>query len=73
MFEENPARLLTTDQAASYLSFERRTLEGWRHRGGGPPFVRVSARGVRYRRSDLDGWIGERLRMSTSDPGPGEG
>jgi len=70
MQASTPDRLLTTRQAADYLNFDRRTLEGWRLRGGGPRFVRISARSVRYRRSDLIRWVRERLRTSTSDPGP---
>jgi hypothetical protein len=31
-----------------------RTLEAWRRRGYGPPFLRLSPRLVRYRASDLD-------------------
>lgn len=61
--------LLTTADAARLLGYSPRALEGWRLRGGGPCFVRISARSVRYRRSDLDAWIEERLRRSTSDPG----
>jgi excisionase family DNA binding protein len=64
--------LLTTRQAARLLGFSPRALEGWRLRGGGPAFVRVSRRSVRYRRADLDRWAEERLRISTSDPGPTE-
>jgi predicted DNA-binding transcriptional regulator AlpA len=70
------AILLTERQAADALGFTPRTLAEWRYRGGGPPFVRVSARAVRYRPDDLDAWARERLRTSTSDPGPagmGEG
>jgi excisionase family DNA binding protein len=60
------APLLTTRQAAEYLNYELRTLESWRHRGGGPRFVRVSAKSVRYRSADLEAWIEERVRTSTS-------
>ena len=69
MHERTP--LLTTRQAADYLGVQPRMLEMRRHRGGGPPFVRLSARAVRYRMSDLDDFIERRLRNSTSDPGPG--
>lgn len=62
-------RLLNQKQAASYLNMSARFLEARRHRGGGPPFVRVSARAIRYRPEDLEAWIGERVRTSTSDTG----
>jgi len=61
--------LLTEKQAARVLGFSPRTLQAWRVRGGGPAFVHVSARCVRYRREDLETWISERLRISTSDDG----
>jgi predicted DNA-binding transcriptional regulator AlpA len=61
--------LLTEAQAAQLLGFSPRTLQAWRVRGGGPTFVHVSARCVRYRREDLEAWITERLRISTSEYG----
>jgi predicted DNA-binding transcriptional regulator AlpA len=61
--------LLTEKQAAHFLGFSSRTLQSWRFRGGGPLYVSVSPRCVRYRREDLRQWIEERLRTSTSDPG----
>lgn len=61
--------LLTEAQAAQLLGFSPRTLQAWRVRGGGPTFVHVSARCVRYRREDLEAWIEERLRISTSEYG----
>ncbi len=61
--------LLTTTEAAEYLGVTPRCAEAWRVRGGGPPFIKISARAVRYRLSDLNRWIEERLRTSTSDDG----
>ena len=65
-----PAPLLLAEkEAAKILGFSERTLQKWRNSGGGPRFVRISARAVRYRQVDLDSWIEERIRTSTSDPG----
>jgi predicted DNA-binding transcriptional regulator AlpA len=61
--------LFTEAEAANYLKFTPRALQAWRCRGGGPRFVKVSARAVRYRQEDLDHWVETRLRTSTSDPG----
>ncbi|MDR3606243.1 MAG: helix-turn-helix domain-containing protein [Oligoflexia bacterium] len=61
--------LLTEQQAAAFIGFTPRALQSWRCRGGGPVFVRVSARAIRYRLRDLMSWVEERLRSSTSDKG----
>ena len=58
--------LLAEQQAATFLSVTPRTLQKWRGTGSGPPFIHISRRCVRYRRSDLIDWISERLRVSTS-------
>ena len=63
----DPDRLLTPPQAAKFLSLSPRWLELKRYNGDGPQFVRVSARCVRYRLSDLEEWVGKRVRLSTSD------
>lgn len=60
---------LTEKQVASLLELSARTLQAWRVRGLGPPHIRMSSRCLRYRRSDIDRWIVENLRRSTSDPG----
>ena len=56
--------------AARLLALTPRALEAWRTRGGGPPFVHISSRAVRYRRNELVAWVDQRIRRSTSDPGP---
>ena len=63
-------RLINEQEAATFLGYSVRALQNWRLRGGGPVFVKVSARSVRYRMSDLTAWVEVRLRVSTSDPGP---
>lgn len=49
--------LLSQRQVALRLGVSARTIEGWRARGVGPPFLRLSARAVRYRSSDLEQWL----------------
>ena len=61
--------LIGEEVAAKFLSLTIRTLQGWRYKGGGPRYVRVSARCIRYRRADLRVWAEARLRTSTSDIG----
>jgi len=54
-FQEADA-LLREQDAADLLSLSVRTLQSWRIRMAGPPFVQVG-RAVRYRRRDLIAWI----------------
>ncbi|MFP5374532.1 MAG: helix-turn-helix transcriptional regulator [Gammaproteobacteria bacterium] len=49
----NPADLLDENEAAASLSVAVQTLRNWRWKGEGPRYVKVGARLVRYRRSDL--------------------
>lgn len=58
---DDPDTLLTEDQAARLLGLSIRTLQGWRWREEGPPFVRIGPRCVRYRRSDLLQFAAQRL------------
>lgn len=57
-------RFLTTKEASEYLGLQPVTLECWRSRGGGPPFVKMG-RAVRYRSEDLDAWVDSRMRFNT--------
>lgn len=59
-------RLMDEREAASILCYSVRALQNWRCRGGGPKFIKVSARSVRYRRSDLVAWIEARTVAHTS-------
>ena len=62
-------QLVDEQAAGAFLNLTTRTLQGWRYKGGGPRYIRVSARCIRYRRADLREWAEARLRSSTSDPG----
>jgi len=52
---------LTTQEVAERLRLSPRTLELWRQRGDGPPYVRVGPRRVLYRRADVETWLASRL------------
>ncbi len=60
-------RLLTEREAGAFLGYSQKALQKWRWAGGGPIFVRVSRRSIRYRRRELIAWAEQRLRRSTSD------
>ena len=51
---------LTDQQLANLLGVTTRTTLRWRRDGGGPPYVRVGLRYVRYRRADVDAWASTR-------------
>ena len=61
--------LLTTKEAARYLAVSAAFLERDRWAGAEIPYLKVGARAVRYRLSDLEDFLAHRLRRSTSDPG----
>jgi hypothetical protein len=63
---EPAAILLTTRQAAIYLSLEPQTLEVWRGRGRGPSFVKIGSL-VRYERQELQAFVERNRRRSTSE------
>jgi len=57
-----------TPEAAAYVGCSPRTLEKYRQIGAGPLYLKIG-RTVLYRRSQLDAWLEECERRSTSDPG----
>ncbi len=61
--------LIPETEAADFLDVTPRFLQGRRQKGGGPPFVRISARCVKYTRFRCKAWYDARVRLSTSDPG----
>lgn len=66
--DPNGQLLLREGGAAERLGLSVRTMQQWRLTGAGPVFVKAG-RCVLYKVSDLDQWIEERRRKSTSDPG----
>jgi hypothetical protein len=64
--------LRRTREAANYLNVAASTLEAWRCRGGGPEFILLSGRAVRYSDEALDAFISARVRKNTSDTGRAE-
>lgn len=58
---------LTVKEAAQYLRVSSQTLDKLRHYGGGPEFVRISARCIRYERAALDAWMTSRRASAVAD------
>jgi excisionase family DNA binding protein len=61
------SRFLTTAQAASVLGFHASYLAKARLTGSGPRYLKIGGRSVRYRRSDIDAWLADKTRFSTSE------
>ena len=61
--------LLTTAEAATYISMSKAFLERDRWAGARIPFIKIGSRAVRYRKSDLDEYIDKQVRVSTCDSG----
>jgi hypothetical protein len=66
---QDPDALLFPAEVAYLTGLSLRTLEAFRLRGGGPVFVVLGKRAVRYCRGDVIEWIAAGRRRSTSDPG----
>ena len=64
--EINRSRLLTESEAADLICYSRRALQNWRVRGGGPKYVKVSSRSVRYQLGDVLDWIDERKQSHSA-------
>lgn len=60
-------RLLETVHAADELELSPRTLEGWRRRGEGPPYLKIGRR-VKYRPEDIEAYKAARLRANLPPP-----
>ena len=67
------SKLLTTKQAAEHLGVSMAFLERDRWAGARIPFVKVGARAVRYRMNDLELFLDQQTRKSTSDIGNANG
>jgi predicted DNA-binding transcriptional regulator AlpA len=60
------AQLLNEVEAGQFLSLSHRTLQNWRVKGGGPKYLKIGAKSVRYRITDLQSWLDNATRSHTS-------
>lgn len=66
----NLFRVLETEALlAERWAISVRTLQMWRFKGFGPPFLKVG-NAVRYDPAECEEWLEKNSRSSTSDPGP---
>lgn len=50
-------KLLTVRELADYLQVPPQTVYTWRHRGEGPPAIKVGRRHLRFREEDVQAWL----------------
>ncbi len=63
------SNLLTTKQAANFLTVSAAFLERDRWAGARIPFIKLGTRSIRYREEDLEHFIQQQVRFSTSEEG----
>lgn len=61
---------LSTKQVAKILNVSYQYLEIQRCHGGGPPYVTLGKRAVRYLKSDVDAWATSQRKAHTSQSMP---
>ncbi|WP_339776969.1 helix-turn-helix domain-containing protein [uncultured Methylophaga sp.] len=66
-------QLLNSQQAADYLGVSKAFLERDRWAGARIPFIKIGSRAVRYRTADLESYIEQQVRLSTSQTSVLEG
>jgi predicted DNA-binding transcriptional regulator AlpA len=58
--------LLTGSETAPLIGIQPKTLETWRWRGFGPPFIKIGHL-VRYRKEDVLAWLEAQTRRNTTE------
>jgi excisionase family DNA binding protein len=66
IIQERTMSTVRVKDAASQLGLSASTLNKWRTQGRGPRFVKLG-RTVCYRLSDLEAWLQDQVRSSTSE------
>lgn len=61
-----PTKYLSVQDTAEYMQISKSWLAKSRLNGDGPPFIKVG-RLVLYDLNDVDTWLSDRKRRSTSD------
>ena len=61
--------LLSPPETAAYLKLTVLSLQQMRYMGTGPRYSKLTARAIRYRRSDLDEWVTSKTRSSSREVG----
>lgn len=54
---KNPEPVLTEYEVAKLIGVAARTLQLWRQKRIGPPYLQISRRTIRYRYDDVMQWV----------------
>lgn len=63
--ELNPDQLIDEKQASQLMGISPRTLQGYRVKGGGPEFIKLNNKIVRYKISAIQNWINDNKKINT--------
>jgi hypothetical protein len=66
--EGPPDQLIDTHALAEWLGVSVQWCETVRTRGEGPPFHRINARRIRYKRADVVSWLAQRRELARAKP-----
>ena len=58
------SELLTTEEAAKAVGVSSMTMRRYRTNGGGPPFIRMGPKLIRYSAESLRAWVASRESAS---------
>lgn len=57
--------LLKPADLAARLGTSVAVLANWRYMGTGPKFIKMGAKAIRYRASDVNAWLDDQTRLRT--------
>jgi predicted DNA-binding transcriptional regulator AlpA len=60
-------RLLSIEEVMERFGVTRNALAQMRYEGRGPKFVKLSVRNIKYRESDVEAWIADRVYSTTAE------
>lgn len=53
--------VMDEEDAAHFIGVSQKTLQTWRSRRMGPPYIRMARKCIRYRRADLQEFVDSRV------------
>jgi hypothetical protein len=61
--------LLTPIEASRFLHIHPMTLNAWRCKGLGPPYIKLNTRNIRYSKRVLERYLSEKMRAPEASSG----